>query len=183
MAASRNRAPGDLDLVRRFINTADLEQHSDEIATPAQLEDWLRGAGLGPEPVDEAGHRRALALREALRSLALANNAGQAYPVDLATLNRAAVECRLRPRFTSAGAARLEPEAEGLDRALGRLVAAVYEAMAGGTWNRLKACRKHSCRWAFYDSSRNHSATWCNMAVCGNREKAERFRRRQSNLS
>jgi predicted RNA-binding Zn ribbon-like protein len=179
MAASRNPAPGRLETVRRFVNSADLAGATDELATPLELRRWLTEAELDPGPVDESGWRRALALREALRGLALANNGGQPYPVDVATLNRAALECRLRPRFTGSGEVRLEPAAEGLDRALGWLVAAVYEATALGNWPRFKACRKHSCRWAFYDTSRNRSATWCNMAVCGNREKAERFRMRQ----
>jgi len=146
-------APGDLELVRLFLNTADLEEGKDDLASPA-------------------------ALREAIRGLALANNGGQAYPVDLATLNRAATECGLRPRFGPGGSARLEPEAGGLERSLGRLVAAVHEAMATRTWPRLKACGRHSCRWAFYDSSRNQSRTWCSMATCGNRTKAQRFRSR-----
>jgi len=83
--------------------------------------------------VDPAGHARALALREALRGLALANNGGALYPVDLASLNRAAAETGLRPRFIQGGA-RLEPESGGLDAVLGRLVAAVYQAMADGSW-------------------------------------------------
>ena len=34
------------------------------------------------------------------------------------------------------------------------------------------------CRWAFYDESRNRSATWCDMKVCGNRAKVRGFRER-----
>ena len=44
--------------------------------------------------------------------------------------------------------------------------------MRDGTFARLKACREHTCEWAFYDHSRNRSATWCSMEVCGNRAKA-----------
>jgi predicted RNA-binding Zn ribbon-like protein len=50
--------------------------------------------------------------------------------------------------------------------------------MRDGTWDRMKACRADDCEWAFYDSSRNRSGTWCSMEVCGNRAKARAFRAR-----
>jgi predicted RNA-binding Zn ribbon-like protein len=51
--------------------------------------------------------------------------------------------------------------------------------MADDTWNRLKACRLDNCQWAFYDTSKNRSRTWCSMKVCGNRAKARAYRERQ----
>ena len=77
------------------------------------------------------------------------------------------------------GCARLEPRLPGLDGAVGRLLGIVYTAMVDGTWYRLKACQSETCRWVFYDRSRNRSAAWCSMAVCGNREKARTYRRRR----
>jgi len=62
---------------------------------------------------------------------------------------------------------------------IGAVVAAAGEAMADGSWQRLKACRADTCRWAFVDAARNHSRRWCSMSVCGNREKARTFRQRQ----
>ena len=50
--------------------------------------------------------------------------------------------------------------------------------MADGSWQRLKACRASDCQWAFVDTARNHSRSWCSMASCGNREKARAFRER-----
>ena len=167
----------ELLLLEQFINTRDLDPVADEVETPAQLAAWLEARELGTVDVDPAGHARALALREALRGLALANNGGALYPVDLASLNRAAAETGLRPRFIRGGA-RLEPESEGLDAVLGRLVAAVYQAIADGSWQRLKACRRHACRWAFIDESPNGKRTWCSMRTCGNRAKAQRHRER-----
>ena len=69
--------------------------------------------------------------------------------------------------------------ADGVDGALGRLLAIVAAAQADGTWERLKACPWDTCRWAFYDHSRNRSGVWCSMAVCGNRAKVQAFRARQ----
>ncbi len=42
---------------------------------------------------------------------------------------------------------------------------------------RIRICS--NCCWLFLDSSRNGSRLWCDMAVCGNRQKAKRHYRRQ----
>ncbi|WP_077961751.1 CGNR zinc finger domain-containing protein [Ensifer adhaerens] len=39
--------------------------------------------------------------------------------------------------------------------------------------DRLKICP--NCGWLFLDRSRNRSRTWCDMAVCGNRNKARLY--------
>ena len=41
----------------------------------------------------------------------------------------------------------------------------------------LKVCPADDCQWAFYDQSRNRSAIWCDMEVCGNRHKVARVPR------
>jgi predicted RNA-binding Zn ribbon-like protein len=63
-------------------------------------------------------------------------------------------------------------------RGVGGVLAAVAVTMADGSWERLKACRSDTCRWAFIDNARNHSRQWCDMKVCGNRAKARAFRER-----
>jgi predicted RNA-binding Zn ribbon-like protein len=40
---------------------------------------------------------------------------------------------------------------------------------------RVRSCQRDACRWMFLDSSKNHSRRWCDMKVCGNRVKAQRF--------
>jgi predicted RNA-binding Zn ribbon-like protein len=77
------------------------------------------------------------------------------------------------------GTAALEPARRDVDGALADLVGIVYTAMADGTWSRLKACRREVCHWLFYDRSRNRSAVWCQMAVCGNRTKTTAYRARR----
>ncbi|HVW55957.1 MAG TPA: CGNR zinc finger domain-containing protein [Rhizobiaceae bacterium] len=42
---------------------------------------------------------------------------------------------------------------------------------------RIRVCR--NCAWLFLDRSRNASRLWCDMAVCGNRQKAKRHYRRR----
>ena len=168
-----------LELVRDFVNTLDLEEKKDAVATPADLGSWLQVHGLLSETAVTADeHAAALAARETVRRLLLANNGEPADPADLAALDHLAMEAGLAPRFDLDGF-RLEPRAGGVQGALGRLLAMVAEAMAEGTWSRLKACSDHGCQWAFLDRSKNRSGHWCSMRVCGNRAKARQFRERQ----
>jgi predicted RNA-binding Zn ribbon-like protein len=43
---------------------------------------------------------------------------------------------------------------------------------------RIRICA--NCSWLFLDESRNRSRIWCDMAVCGNRQKARRHYRRRT---
>jgi predicted RNA-binding Zn ribbon-like protein len=52
--------------------------------------------------------------------------------------------------------------------------------MGDGTWRRLKACHAETCRWVYYDRSRNESRRWCSMEICGNRSKARSYRVRRA---
>ena len=175
-------APGELNHIRRFVNTIDLEDGTDEIAEPAALRDWLAERGLIDERAElaDADVRQAQAVREALRKLLLANNGDPVDPAAVEIVNTAAKSAELQVRFGDDGQAQLEPVRAGLDAAIGRLLAIAFRAMADGTWPRLKACAYHDrCEWAFYDWSKNRSATWCDMAVCGNRAKAKAYRERR----
>ncbi len=44
---------------------------------------------------------------------------------------------------------------------------------------RVRECADDSCGWLFMDMSRNGSRRWCDMADCGNRAKARRYRERK----
>ena len=167
-------APGELALVQRFVNTADLDRGTDELADDEGLAAWLVANGMATE-VDAGGRERAVAVREALRALLLANQGGEPDREAIATLDRAAA---ITVAFDAAGTARLEPVHNGVDGVIARLLAIVARAQAEGTWPRLKACPNDHCHWAFYDRSRNRSRTWCAMSVCGNRAKARSYRER-----
>jgi predicted RNA-binding Zn ribbon-like protein len=179
----RDPAPGPLRLVQRFVNTTDLEDGPDVLADPRGLAAWLADAGL-LEPdasVSPTDHERAIALREALRELAAAHAGHSHDPAASGVVNEAARRAGLRPLLADPLSLRFEPEAGGVDGALGRIVGAIHLAIADGTWPRLKACERDACRWAFYDRSKNRSGHWCSMAGCGSREKNRRaYRRRRA---
>lgn len=176
-----DQAPGDLETLRIFVNTFELETGSDELSSPRALCDWLEGHGLSPgAPARSADLDAARRLREALRGLLLETNGMSARVEAAHVLSDIAAKGRLAVRFDSAGRVRLEATAAGVGGALGRLAAIAAAAMTDGTWRRLKACRADRCGWAFYDRTRNHSRLWCSMAVCGNRTKARSYRRRHA---
>jgi predicted RNA-binding Zn ribbon-like protein len=171
-----------LDLVRDYVNTFDLETGIDTISSPDDLAVWFSEQGLVDdlvEPTDEE-HEDALAVREAIRELLLANN-GVDADADAAskTLEEAGRKAHLGVRFEG-GRPVLAPEGDGAYAAIGRLVASVAGLAPTDEWKRLKGCRDENCRVAFYDQSRNRSRAWCSMEVCGNREKARSFRARHA---
>jgi predicted RNA-binding Zn ribbon-like protein len=111
-------------------------------------------------------------VREAIRTLLRANNGiDEGVGVASRTLDKAARRARLRVGFGD-GALRFESDEQ--------VLAAVAEAMADGSWTRLKSCRADDCKWAFIDTARNRTRIWCDMAICGNREKARRYRSRHA---
>jgi predicted RNA-binding Zn ribbon-like protein len=171
-----------LDLVRDFVNTLDIETGIDRISSPGELGVWFSEQGLVDDLVEPSNgeHTDALALREAIRELLLVNNGGEADAVAASkTLETAGRKAHVGVRFEN-GRPVLAPEGEGAQAALGRIVATVAELAPTEEWKRLKACRDEHCRVAFYDKSRNHSRAWCSMEVCGNREKARSFRARHA---
>jgi len=180
MATRDEDAPGELELVRAFVNTLDGEDGADLLSSPPALAAWFREHGLmRAQTATAADLAHARRVREALRALLLENNGLSTRKEAAAALDGAARRARLGVRFR-AGEGRLEAGSGGADGALGRLLAITAASMLEGTWARLKACRAEDCRWAFYDHARNHSRTWCSMAVCGNRAKARAYRSRRS---
>jgi predicted RNA-binding Zn ribbon-like protein len=182
--AKEREAPGELELVRGFVNTLDIEERTDGLTTPDELRGWLSAHCLldAGDRATEAELHRAIEVREALRALLLANNGGPSPAAAVATLDAAAREAHLEARFAADGTAGLVSDAGGVDAALGRLLAAVYAAMADGSWRRLKACRAQDCEWVFWDATKNRSGAWCDMGVCGNRAKARSYRERHRDI-
>lgn len=172
-------APGGLVAVQALVNSLDRDTGADALASPASAAEWLRRAQPGAR-VSAAERERLVGVREALRDL-LAANAGlldRPPPDAVRTLRDAGG--RLVPVVGPDGSVTVQGAGSGVDRFLGDLLAALHEARLTGTWPRLKACADPTCRWAFYDASRNRAGAWCSMAECGNRAKTRRFRARRA---
>ncbi len=176
----RPPAPGSLRLVQQFVNTYnhEFEPSRDRLRTPALAGTWLVGHGvllLTETAISQRDHRLLLALREALRAVLID---GRPADATTATLDHAARRARFTIEFHPATRPRLTPTARGVGGAAGAILAAAYQAGLEGTWERLKACRQ--CAWVFFDHSKNRSAEWCSMSICGNRAKNRAYRRRHS---
>lgn len=185
MAHQSRPSTDKLELVRAFVNTVHFEQGEVEetLDSPQALGRFLGQHGLGAVQPKPGELRRALEVREALRDLMSANNGQGLDSAALDVLNRAAARARVVAAFDDHASWRIAPASDGVDNALGRMLAAVFESMSEGTWSRMKACGNPDCRWAFYDASKNRSGRWCEMASCGNRMKARAFRERARKAS
>jgi predicted RNA-binding Zn ribbon-like protein len=173
----REKAPGRLELLQRFINTYNhhFQTDRDGIGNATKAQAWLRANGLiAPggriSKADAADLRN---LREAIRGLAIANH--EAVPVPsgaIEVIGAASRTARLRIAVDHQGRTSLAPE-----DAVAALLGILHEAQLSGDWARMKACRQ--CEYAFFDRSKNRSATWCAMSICGNRTKNRTYYRRR----
>lgn len=171
-------APGDLDLIRRFCNTQNLESGADRIGTVESAVGWLAAEAIDVGPVRHDDVERLHRLRAALRASIARHNpklsASDPAP-DLAALTS---DLRFRVEVGEADDVELAVDArDPYELVAGRLLLLVLDAGRSDRWRRFKACRR--CRWVFYDSSKNRSGTWCSMQACGGRSKVDAYRRRR----
>lgn len=181
MTGRDTRAPDDLEVVRRFINTLDIEDGTDLLEDIEGCGMWLREQGLLTiaDTFTAIDVEQVCAFREALRDLLAArHDHADLSPELIDSLNQVAIAARLTAVIGHNGWS-LEPQAHGSDGALGRLVVMMLTAISDGTWDRLHVCDNDQCRWAFYDHSRSHTGRWCSMSICGNRAKQNSWRARQ----
>jgi predicted RNA-binding Zn ribbon-like protein len=168
------------ELLVSFVNTRDLEGETDAIVEREQLEAWIvEQSGEYVGLPDSEDHARILALRESLRGLLRANNGVDVAEEDLEPLREAAERSRYRTAISPEGHLSLVPARSDLSGFEARLLLALERIQAQGAFPRLKACTDDGCQWAFYDTTRNRSRTWCSMEECGNREKTRRYRSRK----
>lgn len=125
-------------------------------------------------------HARAIALREAIFGAAgsVANHRDP-DPADL--------ELLAREMAAALGHARLAVTPEGFDwrwdvddahpeQPLRPIAHAASHLLTAHDLGRLRVCAADDCDWLFYDTTRNQSRKWCDMATCGNRAKMARHR-------
>jgi predicted RNA-binding Zn ribbon-like protein len=185
--SKQRKAPGELEQVRAFVNTRQIGHAGEHLSDPGALAGWLTERGLAPRAVraTRGDLAHALELREALRAMLVAHtHTAATVPASVTgALDAASRRARLALCFAEDGGATLVPDAPGVNGSLGRLLAIVHDAIAQGTWTRLKACREPDCEWAFYDHTKNRSGAWCSMEGCGNRAKARAYRERHAHGS
>jgi predicted RNA-binding Zn ribbon-like protein len=177
----RPKAPGRLELLQRFVNSYnhDFPREWDRIGTQERAQAWLRQKRLvAPgDRVSDADVARLRELREAIRALAIANQGGEPGAAATDIVRRLSGTARLSVAIDDTGRTALEPTLGGVDGAVATLLGILHEAQLTGHWSRLKGCRR--CGYAFFDRSKNRSAAWCAMSICGNRTKNRAYYRRR----
>jgi predicted RNA-binding Zn ribbon-like protein len=177
----RPKAPGRLELLQRFINSYnhDFPREWDRIGTEEKAQAWLREKRLvAPgDRITDADAARLRELREGIRALAIANQGGQPGAALTELVRRVSGGAQLGVGIDGTGRTALEPTSRGVDGAVATLLGILHEAQLTGDWPRLKGCRK--CGYAFFDRSKNRSAAWCAMSICGNRTKNRAYYRRR----
>jgi predicted RNA-binding Zn ribbon-like protein len=169
-----------VELLSSYQRFLDFAQQSGAV-TPLQTR-RLRGE------VDPSGAEKALAqiveAREAMHFVFLSVAAGEAPPRDsIDTLNRYLAEARAQQKLVW-GQGRFEwrspPPVQSLLSPLHPILLDAADLLASPDLRYVRECSAETCRWLFLDRSKNHSRRWCDMQICGNRAKAQRFHSRQS---
>jgi hypothetical protein len=156
------------DLVVAFLNTLDVDEGTDALASTQEWAGWLHQQGLQTSFGEPAAGdlEQARQLRGDLRARAE---------------GRACAEVRsvgIQVALTADGAVQLSASSP-----VGLVAAAAAKVAIEGRLERVKICPADDCLWAFYDTSRNRSRQWCSMEVCGNRAKARSHRERTASSS
>jgi predicted RNA-binding Zn ribbon-like protein len=184
-------------LCLNFANTVSNRAASEPIEHLQRYEDWLvwsRQAGMNVKNLERLARRhaqraqatleRAIALRESLYAIFSAIAAGQAPPTQaLAALNRALPAAMAHPRIVaepSGYALQWQSGEDALDAPLGPIVRSAADLLSSAAeLAKVRECAAAECAWLFLDTSRNKQRRWCDMKVCGNRNKARRYYQKQ----
>ena len=180
--AESKPAPEPLVRVQALVNTVELPGGPDRLADEEDARAWLVDTGLlaATAELTAADLDLARGVREALRAL-LVHNSGGPPPSDdvMSPLKLIAAQGTARADCGDAGEVRLSATGDSVPERLVELLLVMRDAQRDGSWARLKACANDECHWAFYDRSRNHGGTWCEMSSCGNKLKNREFRARK----
>ena len=188
----------DADRVLAFINTLSGRPTAapvERLDTYAALVDWAREQHLVSAAAAErlAGearkhpHQAAAVLarakdfREALFGLAAAIDTDRQPSGDvLKTIGECLAGAYANGRLVPhEGALQWVASAEDdLDRVLWEIGRAAGRLVLSPRLARVRACAASDCGWWFVDETKNRSRRWCDMKLCGNREKLRRFRKK-----
>lgn len=170
------RSEADVALLLSFVNTR--SAMPDDFRSPERLHRWLVSSGLlaedeavGPDDALRAVHLRAAFISLLHEAHGMPPNPRTRPTIEEVT-QRAPLGIVVQGRELT-----LQPGGAPGDRALGAILAALLRIQLRGELDRVKACK--NCGQGFWDTSKNRSRLWCDMAVCGAQAKARAYRERQ----
>jgi predicted RNA-binding Zn ribbon-like protein len=131
----------------------------------------------------EAALRRALGYRENIyRAFAALAEGKRPEPGDVQQINDSAIEAlNHRQLVPASGHYRWEWQwnsKNALDCILWPIAQSAADLLTSPELQAVRTCEAPECAWVFLDQSRNRTRRWCDMKVCGNRQKARRHYKR-----
>ncbi len=189
----------DADRVLAFVNTLSSRPTpapAERLTSYDALVEWAREQHLlsaaAAERLAAGGKRhpqqaaavlaRAQAFREALNALAVAIEQERQPPAAvLSTIGECLAAAYAHGRLVphEGGLQWIAGAEDDLDRILWEVGRAAGRLVLSPRIRRIRSCAADTCGWWFVDDTKNHSRRWCDMKICGNREKIKRFRARQ----
>ncbi|GAA0401408.1 CGNR zinc finger domain-containing protein [Streptomyces luteireticuli] len=150
----------------------------ERIATPERLAEWLDRSEMTPvRPPDEDDLRQVRALRETLRTLALAVAGGEPPPPRAAADVARFLDAQPDPvRLTAAGRLLREPPPT-TGAALARIVRQAVDHLTGAERQSLAVCPEHDCRGVFANPTGRRR--WCPSPACASRGRVRALRERR----
>ena len=126
--------------------------------------------------------QKGISYRESLyRAFSALAEGKPAAPGDVQQINDFAVEA-LNHRHLERADGRYSWEWEWsknpLDGILWPIAQSAADLLTSSQLDAVRLCEAPDCAWLFLDHSRNRSRRWCDMKVCGNRQKARRHYQR-----
>jgi predicted RNA-binding Zn ribbon-like protein len=183
-------APAPLIAVQALADSAEFEAGSavyddeeEKLGDAGTARTWLVDLGLASSYIEisESDRERLLELRQCIRALIAANTTGERDEDARDCLAAIAARHPVPVSVSPEGRVGLDLDPPGtVDALIAQMIGIVLQSQIDGTWSRLKICAADTCRWAFYDSSKNRGGHWCSMELCGNREKNRTYRSRRS---
>lgn len=166
----------DFDALVRFLESVAILDH--ERAMGMRRRAQQQPAGAAAALVDS---RR---VRTALRALAERGANSEKIRWDALTeinrvLGRSAGTRRLETRADGSFARAFVPVGDAFAGLIIPVVESAADSLIDGELARVRRCSDPRCTRVFFDSTRNGRRRWCDMATCGNRAKAARFRERE----
>jgi predicted RNA-binding Zn ribbon-like protein len=127
---------------------------------------------------------KGLLLRKTLRAIAERIVARRTITnSSLATINQLLSQSYLRLVYANGRfERRFQSYGKEQDRLLIPLAEAASDLLCSGERSLVKKCGNAACILYFYDTTKNHTRTWCSMRLCGNRTKvAAHYQRKRKN--
>jgi predicted RNA-binding Zn ribbon-like protein len=166
--------PPEIELIRAMVNTVEWQEDDESWSTSAHLASWMSDRSMDAPHVSTADLVSARRIREGVRELLLAHAGHEPRRFAIDDLNDALSGIPVTLVFDVDGRARVTASPGGGRHPLAPIVEAIEVARQHPDWSRLKACSRDTCRWAYWDASRNGSKRWCSMEGCGNYVKMRR---------